>query len=67
MATKHLQQGLTSDRDKEEDEQTLKIEDLKASVGKGPRLDSEDIASTYHSDEKFLAALEARRNETSTA
>lgn len=67
MATKHLQQGLTSDRDKEEEEQTLTIEDLKASIGKGPRLDSEDIANTYSSDKEFLAALEARRSENSTA
>ncbi len=67
MATKQLQQGLASVSDQEEDEQTLTIEDLKASTGKGPRLDSEDIANTYYSDEEFLAALEARRNKNSTA
>lgn len=67
MATKHLPQGLASDDDIEEHEQTLTIEDLKASTGKGPRPDPEDIANTYYSDEEFLAALEARRDETSTA
>ncbi|MDE0701377.1 MAG: hypothetical protein F4Y27_06590 [Acidimicrobiaceae bacterium] len=67
MATKHLQHGRTSDGDMEDQEQTLTIEDLKASTGKGPRLDPEDIANTYYSDEEFLAALEARRNETPTA
>ncbi len=45
----------------------LTIEDLKASTGKGPSSDSMEIANTYYSDEEFLAALEARNNETSTA
>ena len=45
----------------------LTIEDLKASTGKGPSSDSMEIANTYYSDEEFLAALEARSNETSTA
>ena len=41
--------------------ETLTIEDLKASAGKGPRRDPDDIANTYYSDEEFLAALVARR------
>ena len=41
--------------------ETLTIEDLKASAGKGPRLEPSDIANTYYSDEEFLAALAARR------
>ncbi len=45
----------------------LTIEDLKASTGKGPSSDSMEIANTYYSDEEFLAALEARSNETSSA
>ena len=42
--------------------EALTLEDLKASVGKGPRLDPGDIANTYYSDEEFLAALEAARS-----
>ena len=42
--------------------EALTLEDLKASVGKGPRLGSDDIANTYYSDEEFLAALDAARN-----
>lgn len=38
---------------------TLTFEDLKASIGKGPCLDSSDIANTYYSDEEFLNALAA--------
>ena len=45
----------------------LTIEDLKASTGKGPSSDSMEIANTHYSDEEFLAALQARSNETSTA
>ncbi|MYA84265.1 MAG: hypothetical protein F4Y12_01630 [Acidimicrobiaceae bacterium] len=43
--------------------EALTLEDLKASVGKGPRLDSDDIANTYYSDEEFLAALDAARSQ----
>ena len=39
---------------------TLTFEDLKASIGKGPCLDSSDIANTYYSDEEFLSALDRR-------
>lgn len=39
---------------------TLTFEDLKASIGKGPCLDSDDIANTYYSDEEFLNALTAK-------
>ncbi len=39
--------------------ETLTIEDLKASIGKGPRLDSGDIANTYYNDEEFLNAFAA--------
>ena len=39
---------------------TLTFEDLKASIGKGPCLDSSDIANTYYSDEEFLSALTAK-------
>ncbi|MXZ51726.1 MAG: hypothetical protein F4Z34_00875 [Acidimicrobiaceae bacterium] len=42
--------------------EALTLEDLKASVGKGPRLDPDDIANTYYSDEEFLAALDAARS-----
>lgn len=35
----------------------LTFEDLRASIGKGPCLDSSDIANTYYSDEEFLNAL----------
>ena len=42
--------------------EALTLEDLKASVGKGPRLGSADIANTYDSDEEFLAALDAARS-----
>ena len=42
--------------------ETPTIEDLQASVGKGPRLGSDDIADTYCSDEEFLAALDAPRS-----
>ena len=47
--------------------ETLTIEDLKASVGKGPRPGSEDIADTYYSDEEFLAALDAPRRANSSS
>lgn len=43
--------------------EALTLEDLKASVGKRPRLGSDDIANTYHSDEEFLAALDAPRSQ----
>ena len=43
----------------------LTFEDLKASIGKGPDLGSDDIAATYDSDEEFLAALEAGDKGTS--
>ena len=46
---------------------TLTIEDLKASVGKGPRLGVGDIANTYHSDEEFLAALDAPRSSADSS
>lgn len=42
--------------------ETLTLEDLKASTGKGPRLDSDDIANTYYSDEEFLSALTANHD-----
>ena len=42
--------------------EALTLEDLRASVGKGPRLSSDDIANTYYSDEEFLAALDAARS-----
>ena len=42
--------------------EALTIEDLKASAGKGPRMEPGDIANTYHGDEEFLAALKARRS-----
>ena len=42
--------------------EALTLKDLKASVGKGPRLSSDDIANTYYTDEEFLAALDAARN-----
>lgn len=45
--------------------ETLTFEDLKASIGKGPDLGSDDIAATYDSDEEFLAALETGDNGTS--
>ena len=47
--------------------ETLTIEDLRASVGKGPRLGSDDIADTYCSDEEFLAALDAPRSANSSS
>jgi len=47
--------------------ETLTIEDLKASVGKGPRLGSGDIANTYYSDEEFLAALDAPRGRADSS
>ncbi len=47
--------------------ETLTIEDLKASVGKGPRLGSGDIANTYYSDEEFLAALDAPRSRANSS
>ena len=42
--------------------EALTLEDLKASVGKGPKLDPDHIANTYYSDEEFLAALDAARS-----
>lgn len=47
--------------------EALTLEDLKASVGKGPRLGSGDIANTYYSDEEFLAALDARRGRANSS
>ena len=47
--------------------ETLTIEDLQASVGKGPRLGSDDIADTYCSNEEFLAALDAPRRANSSS
>ena len=44
--------------------EALTIEDLKASAGRGPRLEPSDIAKTYYSDEEFLVALEARRGRS---
>ena len=43
--------------------ETLTVEDLKTSIGKGPRLDSGDIANTYYSDEEFLSALTANHDD----
>lgn len=45
--------------------EALTIEDLKAAIAKGPRLDSGDIANTSLSDEEFLGALATRRGGTS--
>ena len=53
--------------DVDELSETLTIEDLKASVGKGPRLRSGDIANTYYSDEEFLAALDAPRGRANSS
>ena len=47
--------------------EALTIEDLQASVGKGPRLGSDDIADTYCSNEEFLAALDAPRRANSSS
>ena len=45
----------------------LTFEDLKASIGKGPCLNSNDIANTYYSDEEFLSALAARHGDTAAS
>ena len=42
--------------------EALTIEDLKASAGKGPRLEPSDIANAYCIDDEFLAALAERRS-----
>lgn len=47
--------------------ETLTLEDLKASAGKGPRLDAGDIAHTYYGDEEFLAALDAPRGPANSS
>lgn len=47
--------------------EALTLADLKASVGKGPRLGSDDIANTYYSDEESLAALDAARRHANRA
>ena len=47
--------------------EALTIEDLEASVGKGPRLGSGAIANTYYSDEEFLAALDAPRSRANSS
>ena len=41
---------------------TLTFADLKASTGKGPQVDPDDIANTYYNDEDFLAAITAGRD-----
>ena len=40
------------------------LDDLKASIGKGPQLSPDDIAHTYHSSEEFLASLEEARDSS---
>ena len=47
--------------------ETLTFEDLKASIGKGPCLDSSDIANTYYSDDEFLSALAAKHGDTAAS
>ena len=47
--------------------ETLTFEDLKASIGKGPRLESNDIANTYYSDEEFLSALAMKHSDTTAS
>ncbi len=43
----------------------LTSDDLRASIGKGPQLDPEDIASTYLTDEEFLDSIASDHSGTS--
>lgn len=46
---------------------SVTVDDLKSSIGKGPNLSSDDIAHTYHNSEEFLASFgEARDNASSS-
>ena len=61
---RQLSPSASGQRDEAQTE-TLTLEDLIASIGKGPRLGSDDIATNYDSDNEFLAGLKVRNNGTS--
>ena len=42
--------------------ESVTVDDLKASIGKGPRLSPDDIAHTYSNSEDFLASFEEARD-----
>lgn len=44
---------------------SVTVEDLKVSIGKGPRLGPSDIARTYTNNEDFLASFEEARDDAS--
>lgn len=43
---------------------SVTVDDLKSSIGKGPNLSPDDIAHTYHSSEEFLASFEEARDSS---
>ena len=67
LASNQGEESVTQPVDADMQRETLTIEDLKASVGKGPRVGSGDIANTYYSDEEFLAALDAPRSRANSS
>lgn len=43
---------------------SVTVDDLKSSIGKGPHLSPDDIAHTYNSNEEFLASFEEARDSS---
>lgn len=46
---------------------SVTVDDLKSSIGKGPSLSPDDIAHTYHNSEEFLASFEEARDNASSS
>ena len=67
LASNSGEESVAQPVDADAQRETLTIEDLKASVGKGPLLGAGDIADTYYSDEEFLAALDAHRSRANSS
>lgn len=46
---------------------SVTVDDLKSSIGKGPNLSPDEIAHTYHNSEEFLASFEEARDNASSS
>ena len=46
---------------------SVTVDDLKSSIGKGPNLSPDDIAHTYHNSEEFLASFEEASDNASSS
>lgn len=46
---------------------SVTVDDLKSSIGRGPNLSPDEIAHTYHNSEEFLASFEEARDNASSS